>query len=69
MHDFRRRPEDLKPEQQEALEALFEKVPTLGLIHSLRWQATRIFDTAKNVKAGPKALREWIAEPRMTELD
>ncbi len=69
MHDFRRRPDDLKPEQKEALEALFEKVPTLGLIHSLRWQATRIFDTAKNVKAGAKALREWIAEARLTELD
>jgi transposase len=69
MHDFRRRPEDLKPEQTKALEALFEKVPTLGVIHALRWQATEIFDTAPDVEAAAKALREWIAEARLTELD
>jgi transposase len=69
MHDFRRRPEDLKPEQTLALEALFEKVPTLGVIYHLRWQATRIFDTAADASAAAQALREWIAEARATGLD
>lgn len=69
MHDFRRRPEDLKPEQAQALEDLFEKVPTLGVIYHLRWQATAIFDTAPNRATAAKALREWIAEARATGLD
>jgi transposase len=69
MHDFRRRPEDLKPEQTAALEALFEKVPTLGVIYHLRWQATAIFDTARNRATAAKALRAWIADARETELD
>jgi transposase len=69
MHDFRRRPEDLKPEQTQALEALFEKVPMLGVIYHLRWSATKIFDTAPNREAAVKALDEWIAEARETELE
>jgi transposase len=69
MHDFRRRPEDLQPEQTQALEALFEKVPLLGVIYHQRWEATRIFDTAANPRAAAKALREWIADVRATDLD
>jgi transposase len=69
MHDFRRRPEDVQPEQAEALAALFEKVPTLGVIYHLRWQATEIFDTDQDVATAAQALREWIAEARATELD
>jgi transposase len=68
MHDFRRRPEDLKPEQAQALEALFDKVPLLGVIYHLRWQATAIFDTAPNRAAAALALDAWIAEVRETEL-
>lgn len=69
MHDFRRRPEDLKPEQTQALEDLFEKVPVLGQIYHMRWQVTKIFDTAANRAAAEKLLREWIAEAQTTELD
>jgi transposase len=69
MHDFRRRPEDLKPEQTAALDALFEKVPTLGVIYHLRWQATAIFDTPQKGTAAAIALREWMAEARESELD
>ena len=36
MHDFRRRPKDLKVENTQALDALFEKVPVLGEIYHLR---------------------------------
>jgi transposase len=69
MHDFRRRPEDLKPEKARALEELFEKVPVLGVIYHLRWQATRIFDTASNPATAAEELREWIQEARLSELD
>ena len=69
MHDFRRRPEHLKPERMQALDDLFDKVPVLGQIYHLRWQATAIFDTAKNRTTAAKQLREWIAEARASELD
>jgi transposase len=69
MHDFRRRPEDLKPEQAAALEALFEELPTLGVIYHLRWQATAIFDSATSRRSAARALRDWIAEAQATELD
>lgn len=69
MHDFRRRPEDLKPEQTGALEALFEKVPTLGVIYHLRWEATAIFDTVQDAATAAKAVRDWIATARESGLD
>jgi transposase len=69
MHDFRRRPEDLKPAQTQALEDLFEKAPTLGVIYHLRWQATAIFDTATDRATAAQRLREWIAAARESELD
>jgi transposase len=69
MHDFRRRPQDLKPEQEKALEDLFERVPVLGQIYHLRWQVTKIFDTAPDRTTAAEQLREWIAEVRVTELD
>ena len=69
MHDFRRRPKDLKAENTEALEDLFEKVPVLGQIYHLRWQATAIFDLALDRKEAATRLKEWIAEARASGLD
>lgn len=69
MHDFRRRPVDLKPEQTEALEALFGKVPTLGVIYHLRWEATAIFDTVQDAATAAKAVQDWIATARESGLD
>lgn len=69
MHDFRRRPKDLKPEKVKALEELFEKVPVLGQIYDLRWQATAIFDTAPDRTTAAKKLRAWITEAQTTGLD
>lgn len=69
MHDFRRRPEDLKPEQTDALEALFGKVPTLGVIYHLRWEATAIFDTVQDAATAAKAVRDWISTARESGLD
>ncbi|QVL30285.1 transposase [Telmatocola sphagniphila] len=69
MHDFRRRPEDLKPEQVQALEDLFEKVPSLGTIYHLRWEATKIFDSAPNRAEASRLLEDWIVQARETEMD
>ena len=69
MHDYRRRPEDLKPDKMQALEALFDKVPILGVIYHQRWEATQIFDTAEDRATAAMALDAWIAAVRETELD
>jgi transposase len=69
MHDYRRRPEDLKPAQKQGLDNLFEKVPMLGVIYHQRWEVTRIFDTAVDRAAAAKALEEWIAQVRTMDLD
>ena len=69
MHDFRRRPEDLKPEQTAALEALFGKVPMLGVTYHLRWEATAIFDTVQDVATASEAVQDWIAKACESGLD
>lgn len=69
MHDFRRRPQGLRAEQAQALEALFERVPALGQAYHMRWEATAIFDTAPDRQTAAAQLRDWIAQARETELD
>ena len=69
MHDYRRRPENLTPEKTQGLEALFDKVPMLGVIYHQRWEATQIFDTAANRTTAATALEAWIAAVRATDLD
>ena len=69
MHDFRRRPGDLKPEQTQALNDLFDKVPVLGQIYHMRWEATAIFDDSPNRTVAAERLRQWIAAARESELD
>ena len=69
MHDFRRRPEDLQPKAAQALEELFDKVPALGAIYYYRWQVTQLFDTAADGVEAARALEDWIAEVRETDLD
>jgi transposase len=69
MHDFRRRPEDLKPAQKQELDALFARLPVLGQIYHYRWQVTAIFDTAPDRGTAAKQLQEWIEEVRTTGLD
>jgi transposase len=69
MHDFRRRPDDLRPEQAQALEDLFERVPVLGQAYHMRWEVTAIFDTAPDRDSAAEQLRAWIAEAQETGLD
>lgn len=69
MHDYRRRPGDLKPEKMQELEALFEKIPLLGVIYHQRWEVTEIFDTAADRATAATAIDAWIAAVRQTGLD
>jgi len=69
MHDFRRRPQDLRPEQVQALDDLFERVPVLGQAYHMRWEVTAIFDEAPDRQTAAARLREWIAEARESGLD
>ena len=46
MWAFRRDPESLTPEEQQALEGLFEKIPKLKELYRVRLRFQEIFDTA-----------------------
>jgi transposase len=47
MWEFRRRPEDLSPEERANLEALFTRLPRLRALYEIRLRFQRIFDTAR----------------------
>ena len=47
MWEFRRRPEDLSPEERANLEALFTTLPRLRALYEIRLCFQRIFDTAR----------------------
>jgi transposase len=67
MWECRRRPEDLTPEQTEALETLFEEVPLLGAIYHARWELTQIFDTAPDRITAAAQIEAW--RQAMAEMD
>ena len=69
MWEFRRRPEDLTAQQREALEALFEEIPTLRSIYELRWKLTRVFDTAMDRATAAVAITAWKQEAEESGLD
>jgi transposase len=47
MWEFRRRPEDVSPDERANLEALFTRLPRLGVLYEIRVRFQRIFDTAR----------------------
>lgn len=47
MWEFRRRPEDLSPDERAKLEALFTTLPRLRALYEIRLRFQRIFDTAR----------------------
>jgi transposase len=69
MWEFRHRPEDLDAEQQAALEELFLRLPALRRVYELRWQLTRVFDTAPDREAAAKAIDAWRADVAASGLD
>jgi transposase len=69
MWEFRRRPADLTAEQAEALEALFQELPVLRVIHALRWQLTDIFDTVADRQTAEAQIGAWCQQAEDTGLD
>jgi transposase len=62
MCEFRRRPEDLSPEEKEKLEGLFRKLPQLRTLHKMRVRFRRIFDTAADRRKAHRALVELFLD-------
>jgi len=69
MWEFRRRPEDLDAQQRAALEELFVRLPTLRVVYELRWELTRIFDTAADRPSAEKAMAAWQERAAASGLD
>jgi transposase len=69
MWEFRRRPADQTPEQAAALEALFQELPALRVIHALRWKLTDIFDTAADRQTAEAQIGDWRQQAEATGMD
>jgi transposase len=66
---FRRDPEGLTAEEQQALEALFEKVPDLKELYRVRLRFKEIFDTARDRATAARWLRRLRRETERLGLD
>jgi transposase len=69
MWAFRRDPESLTVEGQQALEGLFEEIPKLKELYRVRLRFKEIFDTAPNRTAAARWLRELRRETERLGLD
>jgi transposase len=69
MWAFRRDPESLTPEEQRALEGLFEKVPKLKDLYRVRLRFKEIFDTARDRITAARWLRKLRRETADLGLD
>jgi transposase len=56
MWEFRRHPKDLTKEEKQKLEALFQKLPRLRILHEFRVRFQKIFDTARDRRRALRAL-------------
>ena len=62
MWAFRRDPEGLTAEEQQALEGLFEKIPKLKELYRVRLRFKEIFDTARDRTTAARWLRRLRRE-------
>ena len=69
MWTFRRDPECLTPEEQQALEGLFEAIPDLKALYRVRLRFKEIFDTARDRTAAARWLRRLRREAADLGLD
>ena len=69
MWAFRRDPESLTPEERQALEGLFEKVPKLKELYRVRLRFKEIFDTAGDRTTAARWLRRLRRETKDLGLD
>ena len=69
MWAFRRDPEDLTPEERQALEGLFEAIPKLKDLYRVRRRFKEIFDTARDRATAARWLRQLRRETEDLGLD
>jgi transposase len=69
MWAFRRDPESVTPEEQQALEDLFEKIPKLKDLYRVRRRFKEIFDTAGDRTTAARWLRKLRRETEDLGLD
>src|SRR5512147_1619796 len=69
MWAFRRDPESLTAEEQQALELLFEKIPKLKELYRVRLRFKEIFDTARDRTTAARWLRQLRCETGELGLD
>ena len=69
MWAFRRDPEGLTPEEQQALEGLFEGIPKLKELYRVRLRFKEIFETAPDRTTASRWLREVRREAERLGLD
>ena len=62
MWAFRRDPESLTAEEQQALESVFETIPALKELYRVRLRFTEIFDTARDRTTAARWLRKLRGE-------
>ena len=69
MWAFRRDPESLTTEEQQALEALFERIPSLKELYRVRLRFKEIFDIARDRITAARWLRQLRRESESLGLD
>ena len=69
MWAFRRDPASLTAEEQQALEALFEKIPPLKQLYRVRLRFREIFDTARDRITAARWLRQLRRATERLGLD
>jgi transposase len=69
MWAFRRDPASLTGEEQQALEGLFEAIPTLKELYRVRLRFKEIFDTAPNRTTAARWLRRLRSETERLGMD
>ena len=69
MWEFRRDPQDLKPEERAALERLFAELPALKDVYEVRLRFKEIFDSAADRETAESQLAELRARTVVLGLD
>lgn len=69
MWAFRKRHDDLLPDERAVLDRLFALSPSLNVACTLREDLTAIFDTAPGKNRAKRLLRDWQARVRGTGLN
>jgi transposase len=68
MWAFRKKPDELKPEERQVLRRLFQQAPQLKQAYHLREQLTAIFEQAPSKPVGERKIRAWMQQVRQSGL-